>query len=295
VRIGAFELIEPVPELNEPHALAVIPSWMDAGKSASLTLSLLEQYTDGRVLAGLSRPGEFFDFTRYRPVLSRKEDASEVKLTSVTVTYGKRESSFDFVFLRLPEPHAMAEVYIDSIIELLKSLGVKRYGLVGSIYDMVPYTRPLLVTGSASSEGMQNSLSAAKVVASDYEGPTTILQLIGQQALQSGIETLDLIVHMPGYFSPEEDYRGQKRLMEVIDSLYGMPVPQECIDKAKEQAEQFSQVAEQFLEQQPQLRVVLKQLEDNYDARIKKEGEEIHLSPDVEKFLQELGRRFEQS
>jgi len=275
--------------------MAVISSWMDAGKSASMTLALLEESTEVGALATLSRPGEFFDFTRYRPVVSRNDDSAEIKLTNATVTYAKRESGFDFIFLRLPEPHAMAEIYIDSIVELLKSFGVKRYGLVGSIYDMVPHTRPLLVTGSASSESLQNSLSAAKVIASNYEGPTTILQLIGQQALQSGIETFDLIVHMPGYFSPEDDYRGQKRLMEVIGSLYGIPLPQECNDKAREQEEQFIQVAEQFLEQQPQLRVILKQLEDNYDARTKKEKEEIRLSPDVEKFLQELGKRFEQS
>lgn len=188
----------------------------------------------------------------------------------------------------------MAEVYIDSVLELLKSFGVKRYGLVGSIYDMVPYTRPLLVTGSASNHGLKNNLSVAKVVANDYEGPTTILYLIEQQALQLGIETLNLVVHLPGYQTPENDYRGENRLMEVIGSLYGLQVPQEAIEKAKEQEEQFRQVAEQFLQQQPQLRVILKQLEDNYDARINEQKEEIHLSPEVEKFLKELNGRFEQ-
>jgi len=294
VRIGAFELAEPVPELNEPHALTIIPSWMDAGRSASLTLSLLEQYFEGGELARLARPGEFFDFTRYRPMLSRKENASEVTLTNAVVNYGRREAGCDFIFLRLPEPHAMAEVYIDSVLELLKSFGVKRYGLVGSIYDMVPYTRPLLVTGSASNHGLKNNLSVAKVVANDYEGPTTILYLIEQQMLQMGIETLNLTVHLPGYQTPENDYRGENRLMEVIGSLYGLQVPQEAIEKAKEQEEQFSQVAEQFLQQQPQLRVILKQLEDNYDARINEQKEEIHLSPEVEKFLKELNGRFEQ-
>ena len=150
------------------------------------------------------------------------------------------------------------------------------------------------MTGFASNEGLQNSLSIAKVVANDYEGPTTILHLIGQQVAQLGIETFNLVVHLPGYFTPEEDYRGQKRLMEVIGSLYGLPVPQKSIERAKEQEEQLNQVSEQFLQQHPQLRVLLKQIEDNYDARITKEKEEIKLSPEVEKFLQELGKRFEQ-
>jgi hypothetical protein len=292
MRIGAFELAEPVPELDEPHALTIIPSWMDAGGSARLTLSHLERHFGGENLASLARPGEFFDFTRYRPTLSRKEDGSEVTLTNAVVTYGRRAAGDDFVFLRLPEPHAMAEIYVDSVVELLKTFGVKRYGLLGSVYDMVPYTRPLLVTGSASNQGLKNNLSVAKVVAGDYEGPTTILYLIEQQMLQMGIETLNLIVHLPGYQTPENDYRGAKRLMEVIGSLYELPVPQEVIDQAKEQEERFSQVSEQFLQQQPQLRVILKQLEENYDARVKDQKEEIHLSPEVEKFLKELNGRF---
>lgn len=293
MRIGAFELAEPVPELNEAHALTIIPYWMDAGMSASLTLSHLERHLGGEKLASFGKPGEFFDFTRYRPTLSRKEEASEVAITNAIVTYGRQKEGCDFIFLRLPEPHAMAEVYVDSVVELLTTLGVKRYCLLGSIYDMVPYTRPLLVTGSASNHGLKNNLSVTKVVASDYEGPTTILSLIEQRMFQMGIETLNLIVHLPGYLTPDEDYRGEKRLMEVIGSLYDLPVPQEAIDKAKEQDERFSQISEQFLEQQPQLRVMLKQLEESYDARVKSQKKEVHLSPEVEKFLKELNGRFD--
>jgi predicted ATP-grasp superfamily ATP-dependent carboligase len=224
---------------------------MDAGASASLTISLLEQTFKAQDLARLTRPGEFFDFTRYRPTLSRNEDASEITLTNAVVTYGRRQEGCDFIFLRLPEPHAMAEVYIDSVVELLKYFGIKRYGLLGSVYDMVPYTRPLLVTGSGSNQGLKNSLSDAKVVTSDYEGPTTILYLLGQQMLQMGIETFNVAVHLPGYQTPETDYRGENKLMEVVGSLYGLSVPQEVIEKAKRQEEQFNRTSEQFLIQQP--------------------------------------------
>ena len=294
MRIGAFELPEPVPELNEPHALAIIPFWMDAGASANLTLSLLEQTYEAQALARLTRPGEFFDFTRYRPTLSKKEDASKVTLTNAVATYGRRQEGCDFIFLRLPEPHAMAEVYIDSVVELLKYFGIKRYGLLGSVYDMVPYTRPLLVTGSGSNQGLQNSLSDAKVVTNDYEGPTTILHLLAQQMDQSGVETFNVFVHLPGYQTPDNDYRGENKLLEVIGSIYGLPVPQEVIEKAKEQEEQFKQVVEQFLLLRPQLKVMLSQLEENYDARVKDQKHEIHLSPEVEKFLKEMNGRFEQ-
>jgi hypothetical protein len=48
------------------------------------------------------------------------------------------------------------------------------------------------------------------------------------------------------------------------------------------------------MEQEPRLRLVLKQLEDNYNSRINENKEETRLSPEVEKFLQDLEKRFRQ-
>jgi proteasome assembly chaperone (PAC2) family protein len=187
-----------------------------------------------------------------------------------------------------------AEEYIDSVIELFKNFGVKRYCVIGSMYDMVPYTRPLLVTGSASHPDLQNKLTLANVKSSDYQGPTTILSLIGHRALQLGIETCSMMVHLPGYFMMEDDCRGEKRLMEVISFLYGFAMPQEDIEKADQQEKQIGLIAEQIMEQEPRLRLILKQLEDNYDSRINENKEETRLSPEVEKFLQDLEKRFRQ-
>ena len=82
--------------------------------------------------------------------------------------------------------------------------------------------------------------------------------------------------------------------MPEFVNFYGLNVPNEVAEKAKEQTDQFNATAEQFLIQQPQLRVLLKQLEDNYDARVGDKKEYVHLSPEVEKFLRELNTKFDQ-
>ena len=294
MKLLAFDLNEPVPELKEPHALAIIRPWTDVSSVGSLILSCLETYLGYKELGKLTRPGDFFDFTRYRPTINRKENHSEVVVPNTVITYGKQPSNHDFIFLRLLEPHMQAEEYIDSVIELFNNFGVKRYCLIGSMYDMVPYTRPLLVTGSASNPGLQNELALADVVHSNYEGPTTILSIIGNRALQSGVETCNMIVHLPNYLTMEEDYRGEKRLMEVISFLYAFSMPREDIEKANEQQEQVRLISEQIIEQEPRLGHILKELEDNYDSRIKEDKKETKLSPEVEKFLQDLDRRFRQ-
>ncbi len=42
MRVGAFEISEPVPELKEPHVLAVLQPWIDVGNVGTLVLSRLE-------------------------------------------------------------------------------------------------------------------------------------------------------------------------------------------------------------------------------------------------------------
>ena len=158
---------------------------------------------------------------------------------------------------------------------------------------MVPHTRPLRVNGRASSLALQNELDLAKVVSSDYRGPTTILHLLGQKAVDLGMETLSLVVHLPNYLGLDEDYRGVARLMEILNSLYGFTMPQAEAEKANEQAKQVGQIAEQIMQQEPKWRGALKQLEARYDARVGKR-EETRLSPEVEKFLHDLESRFGQ-
>ena len=294
MRIRAFNLNEPIPELREPHALAIVKPWVDVGNAGTLTLSYLESYMNAQALGQIARPGNFFDLTRYRPTLYSKEGRREVHVPNSFITYAKMKEGHDYIFLHLLEPHMLAETYVDSVFRLLKSLGVKRYCLIGSMYDMVPHTRPLLVSGTGSNLKLQNELEVAKVISSDYEGPTTIAYLISQLALQIGMETLTLIVHLPQYLVMENDYRGKKRLMEVLSVIYDFPLAQEDADKAREQQNEVSELAEKFMQQEPNYRLMLNQVEAYYDSRVGQSLKETKLSPEVEKFLRDLGRRFEQ-
>lgn len=291
MRLGWFDTVEPVPALRNPHVIMVIPSWLNAGESACLALHVIEEHADAQPLGLLISPGEFFDFTRYRPTMTIKDNATKLEVPNAIVTYGKTQTT-DFIFLRLPEPHMRSERYVESVLELFKYFKVKRYCLMGSIYEMLPHTRPPILTGSASNKCLQNSIEIARVLPSDYEGPASFLNLIGKEAEELGIETMSLMVHLPVYLQLSGDHRGETRLLEVFNSLYGIPVPPEDIERSKEESDQIDSASEAFLRQNPQFRYMLTQLENNYDARIKNQ-KQTRLSPEVEKYLQELSRRFE--
>ena len=69
MRVGEFEIQEPLPALREPHVIASLTPWIDAGSVGSLSIERLERYMRAEDMGGLATPGRYFDFTRYRPVV----------------------------------------------------------------------------------------------------------------------------------------------------------------------------------------------------------------------------------
>ena len=185
--------------------------------------------------------------------------------------------------LRLLEPHAHAEFYIASVLKLLKRFKVKKYILLGSMYDMVPHTRPLLVSGYGMGTGAVEELKRTAVLPITYRGPSTILNLIAKESAELGIDAIVFIVSLPQYVVIEEDFMGKVRLMELLNSLYNIPVDKKDFEKALEQR---TSIAER-VERTPEVKMVLPQLENVYDMRIRtmktKEGPQ--LTPEIEEML----------
>jgi hypothetical protein len=206
-----------------------------------------------------------------------------VSIPNTTLRYAKREGENDLLFLHLLEPHAHAEVYVDSVLRLLKTLKVKKYCLLGSMYDVVPHTRPLIVNGGAIGRETVIDLKRSEAQLSHYQGPTSITTLITQRASEVGTETIWFIVSLPQYVVLEDDYIGKVRLMEILNLLYNIPIDKKDFEKAAEQRG----IINHKVEKTPDLKNILPQLETLYEVRIKREEGEKRpkLSPEVEEIL----------
>ena len=283
MRIGAFQVKEPLPELNEPYLFAILHPWIDVNNVGTMVLRELETQFKAKELASFARPGHFFDYTRYRPTLYLEEGIRKVAVPNVTLRYAKREGGNDLLSLHLLEPHALSEVYIDSVLKLLKTLKVKKYILLGSMYDVVPHTKPLIINGGAIGREAEQDLKKSGALSSSYQGPTTITILISQKAQEFGIESIWFIVSLPQYVVLEEDYVGKVRLMEILNLLYNIPIDKNDFERALDQRSLISQKVERT----PELKKLLPQLETMYEVRIRsKEGEGTpKLSSEMEEIL----------
>ena len=139
MRVGAFEITGSLPALGNTQVFASLTPWINAGQVGEATLQLLEKRFQASEIGRLARPGQFYDFTRYRPMASYAGDERVVNVPNTFVNYAHDTPVGDCLFLHCLEPHAMGELYTDSILRLLDSLNVSRYVLVGSMYDFVPH------------------------------------------------------------------------------------------------------------------------------------------------------------
>ena len=295
VKIKAFETTDPLPELDKPHVIAMMRPWVDVGSVGTVVLSRLERYLHAKELAKLSQPGQFFDFTRYRPILRYVKGERSVTIPNTFVNYSQAEGMPDFLFIHLLEPHSFGEEYIDSILELFKSVGVSRYLLVGGMYDVVPHTRPLQISGSLRMESIDEAVAQRfNVKRSTYEGPTSILYMISRKVQEMGLETGNLTVHLPQYVQLEEDLSGAAAILGVLSEIYGLPDEIQAKEKAEKQYRELGGT----VARNPDLKALVQRLESMYDAKVsqqKKAEETPPLSKEVEQFLLDINERFDKN
>ena len=300
MQIGAFDLIEPLPELRDPNVFAMVRPWVDVGSVGTLTLNRLERIMGSKELGRLSRPGTFFDFTRYRPNMRLVDGKREVKIPNSIIRYAITDDGPDYLFLHLMEPHSNGEDYTDSILEVVNHFNVKRYCRLGAMYDAVPHTRPLLVTGSLGDVIQNRPVPNFKVRQSTYQGPTTIMNLLSEGIEKVGIESINFMVHLPQYVQLEEDYAGTSRMIEVLSSVYNnIPADLAPVRRGQRQYRELNAT----LDRNTELKTLIQQMEAYYDAQLDSEeasspatettASATQLSPEIEQFLSELGGRLD--
>lgn len=265
MRIGAFELAEPVPKLNEPFVFATLRPWIDVNNVGSMVIREIGKQYNAFELGRLARPDRFYDFTRYRPVIMIEGGINEMSVPNTMIYYARREGQSDVILLDLLEPHANAHAYVDSVLKVLTRLEAKRYILLGSMYDVVPHTRPLLVSGYGMGEKARQDIRMAGAMPITYQGPSTYTNLITKKAAEAGMDAAVFIVSLPQYVVMEEDYLGKVRLMEVLNTLYNIPVDKEEFDKALRQR----QAVTEKLKESPEVMNIMSELEENYDMRVR--------------------------
>jgi len=287
-------MIDPLPELRRPVAIAMLRPWIDVGRVGTLSLNIIQRHLGAREIGRLAEPGKFFDFTRYRPRM-RIVDGERVFTTPNTIIHCARDESVDrdYLFLHIREPHAYGEDYCRAIFAALSHFGVREYCRVGGMYDSVPHTRPLLVTGSMSDEQAAKAAGLVSQRQSTYQGPTSIVNMVAELVTAHDIPTSSLMAHLPQYMQLDEDHMGCARIVEILSAMFDLPRSLAPRQRGIRQYEDVNKA----VESNPEVRTLIGRLESYYDRVLADaslsemeddEDDSPNLAPGVEQFLREV-------
>jgi PAC2 family len=289
-QVGPFELDDPLPEMANTRLIMSLQPWIDVGSVGTMALSFLEQGWEARQIGKLTRPGEFYDFSRYRPMLFRREGERHVVVPNTYLHHARDPNDHDWLFLHTLEPHNRGEDFVDGLYSLLTLLDVRDYTLVGSMYAPVPHTRPPVVSGGSSSDALRDRLQRLGAKESNYEGPTTILASLPGMAQRENIPTATIILQLPAYAQVERDYRGLQHLLELLSGYYGWQLD---LDALRQEAERQRVAMDETAAENPQLQAMVLELERVYDAQAEsgEADDDADLSPELETFLKDIESR----
>ena len=293
--VGNFEIQEPVPELHNTHVIAILRPWINVGRVGTQILRTLRRHLGAEELGRLSRPGNFYDFTTYRPRTRIVDGQRTLNIPNTIVYYAHDDDQGrDFLLLEMREPQGRGEDYTEGITSMLKQFNVTEYCRIGGFYDAVPHTRPLLVTGSLTPSQIERAGHLITSRSSSYQGPTSIVNLVTDELAESDVTVTSLMVHLPQYLQLGSDHMGAARLMEVLCEMYGFPSYLADSARGERQYRDLEQIGETS---NPEVKTLINDLERYYDRRVDRRQEEAQpeesFPSEMAQFLQEMGDRLE--
>ena len=253
-------------DLRDPLMLFSFSGWADAAESATHALQYLVRHLNGTKFAEID-PEEFYNFTRVRP-RTKFDEAGERYIewpANEFFAIRREQSERDIVIFVGVEPSMRWRTFCESMLEVLRELGVSEVVQVGALLDAVPHTRDIRVTGTATSPELQSMLRGIEVRRSRYTGPTGISGVLTDALSRSNVPTVSLWGHAPHYLQVSPNPKVSLKLVEGIEKLMDFEVDVEAL---LSQGLNFEKRVEQALAGESEVVAYVQRLEEQWDANV---------------------------
>lgn len=213
--------LEVEPALEAPALLLAFEGWNDAGDSASSAVRFIAEALGAAPLGEIDGE-ESYDFTVQRPVVRQSEDGRRhVTWPRFEFSYAVIPGRTELVLGVGPEPHLHWRAWCGELLKLAKQLRVSRVVLLGAFLADVVYSLPVHVTGFAWPPERMDELGLR---ASNYEGPTGIVGVLGAVYPAAGLETVSFWAGLPHYIPLTPNARGALALVQQATRYLDLPI-----------------------------------------------------------------------
>ncbi len=260
--------------------LAAFEGWNDAGSAATSALLHLHEVW-GAVDVDELDPEEYHDFQVNRPVVTEAEDGSrEITWPTTTVASALVPGSGRRVLLvHGIEPSMRWRRYCRELLDIAERHGVTTVVTLGALLADVPHTRPIPMTATSESTGLQAVLD---VESSTYEGPTGIVGVLQHAASERGMQSVSLWAAVPHYVAHPPSPKATLAILSRVEELLSEPVP---LGDLPEDAQAWEHGVDELAEEDAEIAEYVHQLEEAKDTAELPEASGEAIAREFERYL----------
>ncbi len=248
------------PQLRNPVLVATFSGWNDAATAASAALGAVADSLETELIAQID-PEEFFDFQATRPQI----ELSEGRLRGVAwpenlIVAGRSdEAERDLLMISGTEPSTRWRTFCNSVLDIAERCGVESMVTFGALIADVAHTRPVPITGLATTDELIDRLGFEDV---GYEGPTGIVGVLHGLAKERGLTAASLWAAVPHYAAAVPNPKAALALLRRLEGLTGIPLDGSELEDA---ASSFEEQVSQAVAANPEIKEMVERLESQQD------------------------------
>lgn len=268
--------------LRNPVVVAAFGGWNDAGEAASGVIDHLVDHYDAELAFAID-PEDFYDFQVNRPT-TRLVDGNRVLEWPTTEVLVARLPERDLVLIGGPEPNYRWQDYINRLLSMLRSVRPEMVVLLGALLTDAPHTRPVPVSGTASTPSLAQELG---LELSDYEGPTGIVGVLSHECTTAGIPVVSMWASVPHYVAEPPNPRAALALLTRLEDVLNLPLDAGGLAS---EAERWVDQVNELVSDDPDISSYISALEERRDeATPAPTGDTI--AAELERYLRRRDRR----
>ena len=248
------------PQLRNPVLVATFSGWNDAASAASAALSAVADSVETELIARID-PEEFFDFQATRPQIELTEGRLRgLEWPENLIVAGRSPGAErDMLLISGTEPSTRWRTFCNSVLDVAERCGVESMVTFGALSADVAHTRPVPITGLATTDELIDRLGFEEAV---YEGPTGIVGVLHGIAKDRGFTAASLWAAVPHYAAAVPNPKAALALLRRLEGLTGIPLDGGDLEDA---SKTFEAQVSQAVAANPEIKEMVERLESQQD------------------------------
>jgi proteasome assembly chaperone (PAC2) family protein len=207
------------PELRDPALIAAFTGWNDGGEAASAAVRWLVRRLPGQRFASIDAE-HYHNFSTTRPVVRLNGGERQITWPSHDAFFHTDpEKPRDLILIVAKEPEIQWRSYCDTVLDLAQTMGVSTLVTLGAFLGDTIHTRPVPLSGFATSSDLSNRIVEIGVTPSNYEGPSGMTTLIHDFARQAGIPSFSLWAAVPHYLPTTANPKAALAMVRAVAQI----------------------------------------------------------------------------